>query len=342
MSFPRLLLALLYGLSVLSARADEPARLLVPETRKEGIAGLSWITKFPEVELEKGATDGTRAFVRLEGVYSRQNSVLLWGEKVATRTDERGSQSFVLEVPLTGDLTSVRLFAVDLVGNVENEEAIVSVPDLQARLARSRTVEPSRYQVSVAVGYSVCSYRETLVPDFSQTALTAKASLGYVLAPPRWDLGISGYFTALPLTANRADASLRFLGVNLRAGYALPAVAEPWRLAIMAGLYYTTTFVTGDAFGFQNMAGPQIFPVLRRSVDSRNSVSAYFKYSPILSGVVPSFSSSEIASGASWSRLLSGGGNVSVSIDVARLGINIGGVLDIVSNSATIGTAYGW
>ena len=37
----------------------------------------------------------------------------------------------------------------------------------------------------------------------------------------------------------------RFVGVNLRVGYVLPGLTDPWRLSFLGGVYYTTMLVTG-------------------------------------------------------------------------------------------------
>jgi hypothetical protein len=64
--------------------------------------------------------------------------------------------------------------------------------------------------------------------EFSEDAVTIKAEYRFLLFPPYWDLSVGSFFTASPLSTNQSGVDARFLGVNLRLGYRLPFIHEPF------------------------------------------------------------------------------------------------------------------
>jgi hypothetical protein len=88
----------------------------------------------------------------------------------------------------------------------------------------------------------------------------------------------------------------------------------------MGGYYYTTMFVSPAAFGFENMTGPQLFPVIRRTLRNQDCILFYAKYSPVSSGSISlQPSSREIAGGITYSHLLSNGHSIPFSLDISNL-----------------------
>lgn len=135
----------------------------------------------------------------------------------------------------------------------------------------------------------------------------------------------------------------RFLGINLRAGYALPWLKAPWKLSAMVGGYFTTMFVTDNTFGYSNVSGPQFFPTITRSFSNGDSATAYVKFSPIaqsLSLLTPA--NRELALGGAWNHRLQNGQVLSLSLDFATLSLTTSSGKAIRSTTTTIGAGVGF
>jgi hypothetical protein len=115
----------------------------------------------------------------------------------------------------------------------------------------------------------------------------------------------------------------------------------------MVGGYYTTMMVSPNTFGFQNLSGPQVFPVLRRSLSGNDSISTYVKYSPVSAGgfSITNLSSREAAFGVTYNKSLKNHHSMPFSIDYSNLKSSIessdGSALVPVSvSSLTFGVGY--
>jgi len=193
------------------------------------------------------------------------------------------------------------------------------------------------FTISPSLGVTSLSYSETLEKDYSALLLTGKVSAGYRFSE-KWDTAANTYFTILPVTASDKSSVIRFLGINFRLGYQI-ALSKTAYLDIMPGWYLTTTFTTSNAFGFKNMNGPQIFPVLKYKLGTNIGAYNYFKYSPVMYGFgMPTFKSKEIATGFGIiipsSKI--GGWPLSIAIDYAKLDINFFDLIYIQSNSISL------
>lgn len=313
------------------------ARLLTSEGSPR-ISGLNWDPYSIELNLE--STDNKTATIK--GNFDRVDPVLLqvvgikgvirWKSATAAAPGKSGKGPFELTIALEKDTTLFQVTAVSSTGTVETEFKVLIVPRLKF-LSGERKAR--RHIVTVSIGPSTLNYSEvygrTLTRTLNQVSLTLKAAYNYLLAPPNWDLGINAYITALPLTStstgtSSANETARFVGANARLGYSIPFIKEPWKLSILAGWYYTTTIVSNNAMGYQNLMGPQIFPTIRRVLKSGDAVFAYFKYAPITSDGLFEFlgpNSREIAAGFGWVHPMKNGTPLSISFDFASLGFTI-------------------
>lgn len=194
-----------------------------------------------------------------------------------------------------------------------------------------------------SLGFSKISYTQSRISDYSSWVVTLKGMFQRQLPRPNWDFAVGGYFTLLPLKTNIPGIMAQFLGLNLRIGYSVPGIIEPWKLNLMGGWYYTTMIVTNNYMGFHNLAGPQLFPVLRRSF-GKSSAFGYFKYSPVTNGLSLSFlpiSNREIAFGGGWSTSLPNRNSFSLMLDVANLSMTIKS-WKITSSSVSLSAGYGF
>jgi hypothetical protein len=203
---------------------------------------------------------------------------------------------------------------------------------------RPNTAPPTPIFVFVpAIGLSSLTYTDNITVNYAAIALTAQA-LGRFAISETWDLSASASATVATLHANGPDTA-RFFGYNLRAGYAVPFVDDPWRLAILAGFYYTTMSVKNDAFGFSDLLGPQIHPVLQRSFDPYFAM-VYFKYAPIARQITSlSFSNSEKAIGGGFGWQLSSGRALAFTLDYTALDFTVDNV-SVNTTSLTGSVAY--
>lgn len=310
--------------SVPSARAEKseeyPAKR-VAVTASKKIKGLEWGPPELQAKAEKDKTGRNQVSVLLKGTFKRTKTNLLIGKQIIPL---RPDQAFETWVPVQSSDTFVDVTSVDARGNAEAEKIQIQFPSYKT-FAAGTSQNPAafkKFRFFPAIGPTYLSYTQTDIPSASGLAVTAKVSLIYSFLPSRWDIGASAFISALPLKGGLPDTTIRFLGVNLRGGYALPFLPEPWRLSLLVGAYYTTTFVTGNAYGFKNMAGPQIFPSIRRRLGNGGAISGYVKFSPVSDRFnFLELSSREIATGATWSIPMSGGKAFTLSVDLANIQI---------------------
>jgi hypothetical protein len=278
----------------------------------------------PEMPIETRQTgDAVQTFVHLQGEYPIENSSLLAG---LSRGKISEDGHFDLPVLVTGATTHFDIRSVDGYGVTQKESYEIDFPNYRTFNAKSEEKRENENggipkPLSVALGVTSISYTETEVANYSSTALTLKANYFRPTPFKRWNIGVGGFFTLLPIQES-APASARFLGVNLRLGYSLIANPTVWRIGIYGGFYLTTMYVKNDQFGFNDISGPQIFPVVRRIFSGGRSASAYLKYAALVSNAsVVSLKSREIAAGGEYVFDYHGGNSRSVQLDFSSLNV---------------------
>jgi len=322
--------------AVVRAHADT----LPIEIRGSGtpIPGLIWSTQSPELEMDKDANGEQYFYVTLSGQFTESNASVLWNTIRIIQSQQNVPVEFSQKIKVFREKTQISIESIDAKGKLHSQVIQIRVPQLDLR---KQILMQKLFFVSASMGYSLITYEEQNNVNVSISALTAKLSLAYQIDPGKWDVALSGYGTALQLGSSH-PATTRFIGVNLRLGRFFSQPASPWSWGILAGGYYTTMIVSDDLFGFKNMTGPQLFPVLRYQVNKESSVSGYAKYSPILSaeGLLP-FSQRELAFGMSYQRALSSTSSLSFSLDLADLQLEISTVaVSSRSLSASVGINF--
>lgn len=196
--------------------------------------------------------------------------------------------------------------------------------------------------LSLGLLYTIISYQEAGLPDLNETALTLKAGVSRSLSRS-WEGTLGGYFTALPIKNDQSTAA-RFAGANLRVGFT-PSPTARTKLTIFGGAYYTTMFVSGDAFGFKNMSGPQIYPVLTHELSSQTQLSTYFKYSPVSKSFSEfSLGNREIAGGLAVTWKKQNSKTISLGVDLADIKLTVlQGVQSVAIHSQSVsgGVTFG-
>lgn len=314
-----------------AARAAYPLKIYRGKPGQQ-IPGLRIFAR-PELS-EKIEGQDIEQYLVISGIYpSRENSLI--GGRTALKRNKKGQ--FKIKLKLTGPKKIVLLTSVAPDGTVHMERITILYPGYHPK-------KVARWGVSGGIGLSYIEYSQSPTDDIRSVSLgemgiTGKISYEYHIVPKRWDFGLSMYATALvpyarlneeydPQAGETAPTGyLRFLGVNARIGYTVPWVSGTWALTLMGGVYYTTTFCTvtpSYPFGFQNLMGPQLFPVLRKALANGNSLSTYLKYSPVSSGGfgIYALDSRELAAGLTYS-IRHGQHFIPISLDLANLQTNI-------------------
>ena len=317
----------------------------------EGRVKIEWSTIAPAVKYGTihGKTD--QSYVQLQGTVDvngdSQARLVIGDWPIPMKGNGVGQKSFSFMVPIEQMVTVVDVGKIYLNKQiaVERLKIVTEFSDIRSFKPVEKAPPPRKVSfLGVSADLTSISYQETGLAKLSEFALTGKFSYLLELAPRKWDLGISGFATLLPISTNQAGVSLRFFGINGRMGYVVPWIREPFRFSVLVGGYYTTTMSSGLAFGFRNMCGPQVFPTLRYNLTQNDAISIYFKYSPILNGTSLTFQSKEFAYGASWGHSLANRHPLSFSVNASQLDLNLDtgtGNLDILSQTLSVGVGYG-
>lgn len=244
---------------------------------------------------------------------------------------------------------------VDAYGKVRRERVVIRTPNYAdwAKLQNPKSVI-SEHHLSVGIALTAIQYEEsslsrpvTLDKEF---ALTVKASYSHRLfSSLRWDFGLSGFLTALPLTSSDRDVALRFLGLNARLGYVFPGLPETWRLSLMAGYYYNTSIASAanpeNILGYSGVGGPELYPTFRKTLANGRSILGYFKFAPVTSSLsILNLSSREIAVGLGYGFELGKNHPASVALDISQIRILIPSYNGFMatSNTQSLGLNYGF
>ena len=346
-SFAPFGLLLVLGISATeSARAADaqpapvdPPSLIESPPGEPRIPGLNWDPSSLRLTHENLGLE-LRWSVILQGTWNSPDWLLLHGG-LPVQPDP-ATRRFQIRFPVYGRTASGKFSAVGPLGELETEEVKVSVPEPGER-SRADIEAPHRRLFSYAsLGLSSIHYTETTRQDHDALNLTARFSGLYLITPRRWEVAWSAYTTAVHVAQTPSD-SIRFLGLNLRAGYIIPIERSRWRVSVLAGAYYTTTFVPGGGYGFNNMLGPQLYPNLRYTLSNDSSLSAYIKYSPVSGAGVALLPASnfEFAAGGGFLRDLPGGRSWGLSFDYAQIQLGFT-LVNITTRSLSLGTTFGF
>jgi len=333
------------------AFADSVAGRVVPSESADRITGLAWVTDDPTLEFGNSpepapaASGSPEAQVPaprtvsitaiLDGKYKRTGWNLIFEDKRISTTPDG---DFQLRVPVALGIRWIEVVAVGPDGELEREKLGIVIED-QIEFNKKFLTGKS-YAVSFSLGYTTISYKQNEVPAISESAVTAKAQFLYFLVPGQWDLGGSIFTNVFAMAPTPDISTIKFLGINARVGHTLPYLSDPWRLSLMMGFYYNTMSVNPQLFGYKNVFGPQVFPLLMRKFKRKDSAIAYAKFSPITSGFSPlSPSNRELAAGAGWIHILPSGHTITLNVDTSNLQLT---EQDVSSSTLTLSLGFGF
>jgi hypothetical protein len=258
----------------------------------------------------------------------------------ACRADGQGG-NFSIDVVIRSKKTEFSLLAIGVKGEVEKYSFEILFPDWEKFLETLYQSKKKLWNISPGIGVVGVFYRQTSISDVNEWGLATKVSGTYEFRSGRWNLGGNAYYTPWIFYTSQSGMSIQFLGGNLRLGYVIPQVRSPWRLNVMAGGYFATSFSSPSTFGYANIFGPQLYPVLQRGLSKNRLVWAYGKYSPIMSGgSLLTFDNAEIALGGGFSfSPLKSGHVVSATLDLSILELQFTGG-SVQSTTVTLGGSY--
>jgi hypothetical protein len=270
-------------------------------------------------------------FVEISGRFKRPGWTLSYeGDEALLDSQSR----FRLRIRVISGLQILRLYAVDPWGHFEMQDIEVEAPNLdQIGTGGTGGSGPSSLFLTHGISYTSITYKDTRLPIvLNMGALTAKLSYLYLLFPPRWDLSASAYYTAAQLSSNHPTNSPRFFGANFRLGYQLLPQGKDWQLTLGGGFFYSTMIVPTGGYGFNDVVGPQILPVLKYTLKNQQTLAWYTKAALITGG-------SEFATGFSYTFPLKNRMSWSLSIDYSQIKVQIESVV-MQSNNVSFGASF--
>ncbi|MCC7441417.1 MAG: hypothetical protein IT285_07280 [Bdellovibrionales bacterium] len=279
------------GLIAQEPGSDEDHRIEVVPSSARGLSGLS-------MELERvEASEGS-----FRVLISGEVSVPKWAIVVELGEGNRAARS---ESILVGE---DKRFEVELDYSGPQSERIpgrVVATDPSGKLFRDNFFilrsqpQPPRIGFTPSLGLGAVRYTQAGKVSINLAALNFKLSFDRRVFS-RWIAGANAFVTAV--TFSERPESVRFFGMNVRGGYEFPGAPGAWRFRLLAGMYYTTMWVSPERFGYAQVMGPQLYPAVVRELSGSRSITAYLKYSPISVGVLKfSFDGAEFATGLSYS-----------------------------------------
>jgi hypothetical protein len=314
------------------------------ETSRSGL--LTWGETGPTIQFADPPAPGSLPWVDAIARTSARNWYFLAdSEELPSEIQPDGSTLYHVHIPLSGVETAFSIKAVNSRGEVREEKILIRFPGWNdwVRWHKSALIDVKRFSYSLGLGLTYLTYSDPAVTNFAEIALTPKIAARYWITPKRWDVNANAYYTGVILATNLNSMSARFFGMNLRAGYLVPFVRDPWSLDLMAGFFYSTAFVTGQAFGYSNLVYPQFYPILRRTLTYWDALALYLKVVPMEHGLSLGLSQREIATGIQWERTLANGHPLTASFDFSSLQFiaeNAAVATDVTS--LTLGISYGF
>jgi hypothetical protein len=242
---------------------------------------------------------------------------------------------FSLSIPLQEDSVSFELKAIDRLGHVASESFRVDAP---ASLQTPRKSATHSWSFTPALGISHLAYTETRIQPYSAILPTPKLGISYALSE-QWSLGASAFMNLASLASSDPAVSVRFLGLNARAGFSFPTGSSSWKTTALLGIYSLGMNASNNALGFDRLYGPQFVLAERKTLDAINALTAYAKYSALLDGSDISLGKRELAGGASYERRI-GERAYTASLDASVFDFNIGNI-QIQSQTLTFGLGMG-
>lgn len=278
-----------------------------------GIPFLKWNQDTLLVE-----STGFLHFTDLQGQFTEKvNQATLNSKPIPVREDG----TFDIHFGFPSDLTTFVIIANDSKNKTYQME--YKVTQVEKKKVVLEKIKPKRLRFSAGGGLTRLSFRQDLIGEFSQWAVTIKGNASYNLIPEKLDLGLSTFFNLVPFSTTSVDNyKIQYLGVNLRVVKNIIGPPSRWRMNLSAGIYFNTSLST---VGFYNMFGPQLYPEVIYVFKNGNSLLWYGKFSPVISNgqIVSVGANREVATGVHYSFPINSNKRLSIGIDLSQLNLSM-------------------
>jgi hypothetical protein len=201
--------------------------------------------------------------------------------------------------------------------------------------------QAGNFSLSAGLSVTSLSYTESSISQKELAVVPKIGFLNYLGSQTSIAIAGSGYYTAFVSSATY-DPKIQFYGLNGRIGYVSRKKGQ-WLWDYYIGAYFVSSIVSGSAYGFTKMSGPQIYPVLRKSgSDGHTSFSCYLKYSPVFNGsALLGLGNYEIATGATLALMSTKSATQSLTVDASRMSLTLSGI-KMITTSYSAGLTYGF
>ena len=286
--FTLFLFLLCAGIPKLSYSKNPSAQL---SFQNQSIKKLSFDEQ--SLEVQQATINGEKYhYVELSGRFLRDEN---WSLIAGSRKAQRNNQGdFSVKVLIRNKISFVEFTAVGPLGEVEKTKITITAEQFNEYMA-SGSNEAAFHQTAAesntlglkiipGIGYSALEWKDPGGETLTESTLTAKVSADYPIGDSRFSLG-GNIYSSVAILSKNTSSHTHFMGTNIRGGYRLPYLKQPWSLRLYGGIYFTTTFGGTSDFGYENLIGPQIYPTLTYTFQNGAMATTYFKYSPVANGV---------------------------------------------------------
>jgi hypothetical protein len=305
----------------------------------EGPNSIQWKPEATAVFMRVGKT-GSAAKAQIQGSLPDSDWSVLHG----TRPIVVGKKDFTFPLTLISPVSTIEVVLIDPLGNAYPQRVKFTAPDWNHSVEALQVFQLQRSTLGVALGPASINFQQTDVPTYTQTAISVTAFYTRPLSI-RMDGNLTVFGTALPLSSSRNDVKVRIFGLNARLGYNPLRLKHPWYLSLMGGVYYNTMMTTPSVFGYRNVAGPQLYPLIRYRMNNRSSISTFLKFSPVSRKGFDflGLSSYEASTGVTYGTPLGGTTGMVIAANYSHLKLalpELGASLTLKTISFSVGITY--
>ena len=178
----------------------------------------------------------------------------------------------------------------------------VSKPAPLQRPLQKAQQKPSHWNVGIAA--RSVTYSQTNISNLNETMLAFDVSYEHALSKV-WSFKARSFIDLAgdaPLSTNQNQGSARFWNANSDVIYQLPINSHQWTFGLAGGFFYTSMYSSGINFGFRNLWGPELYPIVTRLINDKNRLDFYFKYAPVISQSPVNLSNHELDVGVEWTK----------------------------------------
>ncbi|MEK7691230.1 MAG: hypothetical protein AAB425_09435, partial [Bdellovibrionota bacterium] len=255
--------------------------------------------------------------------------------------------AFTLSVPMYNQREELHFSAVGPGTQTEHQTTTLYFKEIEETLQETEKRPAPGGFINFGLGPSLVQFRQSVLDvttvNYFATNLTAKISYTYIVIPPSWDLAGNVFVTTNTLSSNLPEATVRFIGANVRFGYSPAFIRPPWRFSLLVGAYYTNMLVAlkPRAFGHSHLVYPQLYPILRYAFGERSGAYFYIKYVPINDGFQLSLKDREYAAGLGFSFGLGQKQSLSIGLDASDFAFQASVKTRMYSRSYSASLAWG-